>query len=159
VLILLDSITRLARAYNTVVPSSGKVFEWAGQETNKEDKIHLELCSRELTGDREIFLNVVKINCEYLKFASKEFRGDREVVLAAIQTNGDLIEFASKELRGDREIALIAVRSGKKAIQFLSDELRKDKEIILNAIKLHGLGVLIFSSEDGVPNVLFEITE
>ncbi len=31
VVILLDSITRLARAYNTVVPSSGKVlYRWCG---------------------------------------------------------------------------------------------------------------------------------
>jgi len=33
VVILLDSITRLARAYNTVVPASGKVFDrWCGRQ-------------------------------------------------------------------------------------------------------------------------------
>lgn len=30
VVILLDSITRFARAYNTVIPSSGKVANWCG---------------------------------------------------------------------------------------------------------------------------------
>lgn len=32
VIILLDSITRLARAYNTVVPASGKVLTGGGRQ-------------------------------------------------------------------------------------------------------------------------------
>ena len=34
VVILLDSITRLARAYNTVVPASGKILSWAEFDSN-----------------------------------------------------------------------------------------------------------------------------
>jgi len=36
VVILLDSITRLARAHNTVAPASGKYFRWCGSQCHAE---------------------------------------------------------------------------------------------------------------------------
>ena len=46
VIILLDSITRLARAYNTVVPPSGKILRWCRLQRSSQAKAILRSCAK-----------------------------------------------------------------------------------------------------------------
>ncbi len=92
VVILLDSITRLARAYNTVTPSSGKVLS-GGVDANALHKPKRFLEQQEILKRVEVLQlfqqHLLILVQKWTKFIFEEFKGtgNSEVVLSRNASN------------------------------------------------------------------------
>ena len=98
----------------------------------------LRYTSREIQGNRDIVLDIVKDNGLALKYVSEELCGDREVVLEAVKNHGYALEHASPELLEDRDMFLTAVQNYGAVLDLASEDLRDDREVVLTAVKQNG---------------------
>ena len=113
--------------------------KWTKEEVfeaiDRNEKNVLKNASADITGNREIVLEVIKKRGTELQFVSMGLKGDREIVLEAVKNNGWSLQYASEILKKDYDIVLEAVKNMGFALQFADKSLRKNKSIVLEALK------------------------
>ncbi|EFC36713.1 predicted protein [Naegleria gruberi] len=90
--------------------------------------------SRKYSNNKELMMEYIKENGDYLKFVSMELKNDKELVLQAVKNSGLAIYYASEELKRDREIVLEAVKQDGTAYNYVAPHFSSDKEIISLAL-------------------------
>lgn len=89
----------------------------------------LAYASERLLGDKDLVMQVAKVDGQILYFASAELRDDKEVVLTAVTQKWLIVKYASKRLRSDKDVAIAALKQNVDAKKYLTDEILKDPDV------------------------------
>ena len=95
--------------------------------------------STELRADREVVLEVVKMNGDCLQYVSTEMQHDFEVVMEAVKSHGCALQFASADLRDNFEVCQVAIFSEPTNYKYVGPVMKKNRELALQAIDLRSV--------------------
>jgi hypothetical protein len=105
------------------------------------------LINKRLKENEDFFIELVKIDWEYLRYGSSEFKSNSKIISAALKNNGHAIYWASEDSKNDKNLILEAIQNGA-GTSIIPYELAT-KENILLAIRKNLLLVKKYSVDRG----------
>ena len=88
------------------------------------------LFSKRLKENEDFFIELVKIDWEYLRYGSSEFKSNSKIISAALKNNGHAIYWASEDSQNDKNLILEAIQNGA-GTSIIPNELATKENILL----------------------------
>lgn len=88
------------------------------------------LFSKSLKENEDFFIELVKIDWEYLRYGSSEFKSNSKIISAALKNNGHAIYWASEDSQNDKNLILEAIQNGA-GTSIIPNELATKENILL----------------------------
>ena len=131
---------------STVISLSRKILftdKEAVKKVNKSYKrfiynnntLLLELCSEELKNDKDLVLQLLKVNGNNLKLATDEFKDDKKLVLAAIKSKKESFQYASSRLRDNTSLVNYILKFSPRQIKHAGRRFKEDKALVSKLLK------------------------
>jgi hypothetical protein len=99
------------------------------------DTLLLELCSEELKNDKDLVLQLLKVNGNNLKLATDEFKDDKKLVLAAIKSKKESFQYASSRLRDNTSLVNYILKFSPRQIKHAGSRFKEDKALVSKLLK------------------------
>jgi hypothetical protein len=97
--------------------------------------------------ERDIALEVVKVNSEYFHMLSPEFKSDKEIILTAMKPDSTIYPIIPKKLKQDDDILLAALNAGVCELKDMPKHMRANRDIVTSVIQKDGIQLKYASTE------------